>query len=163
MIGFLTTKYFYITAFHIRVSQASPHCKILRHCLLTLSYVSVFSRHSSPLLQTFSLLQLQLSIIMGDADDSKVQQKTYHKKASGAALVTVKKHSRETDLKLYGSCFWYALFFLAIPPLPLPPPLHSALLNHHVNLQSLRPTRLDSSRSQRHSLSVHRSRSIQEA
>ena len=33
-------------------------------------------------------------------------QKTYHKKASGAALNTVKKHAKEHDLKLYGSCFW---------------------------------------------------------
>lgn len=36
----------------------------------------------------------------------KVQQKTYHKKASGSAAVTVKKHAKEADLKLFGSCFW---------------------------------------------------------
>ncbi|EDN03656.1 predicted protein [Histoplasma mississippiense (nom. inval.)] len=35
-----------------------------------------------------------------------VQQKTYHKKASGSAAVTVKKHAKEADLKLFGSCFW---------------------------------------------------------
>ena len=40
-------------------------------------------------------------------DDAKSNQKSYHKKATGAALVTVKKHSKEHDLKLYGSCFWY--------------------------------------------------------
>ncbi|KAL8712201.1 MAG: hypothetical protein Q9225_006991 [Loekoesia sp. 1 TL-2023] len=39
------------------------------------------------------------------ADDAKSDQKTYHKKASGAALATVKKHSKEHDLKLFGSCF----------------------------------------------------------
>ena len=33
-------------------------------------------------------------------------KKTYHKKATGNALVTVKNHSKEEDLKLYGSCFW---------------------------------------------------------
>ncbi|KAL9577079.1 MAG: hypothetical protein Q9212_006605 [Teloschistes hypoglaucus] len=32
-------------------------------------------------------------------------EKSYHKKATGAALSTVKKHSKEHELKLYGSCF----------------------------------------------------------
>lgn len=32
-------------------------------------------------------------------------KKTYHKKATGAALDTVKRHSAEHELKLYGSCF----------------------------------------------------------
>ncbi|KAJ4353433.1 uncharacterized protein N0V89_005162 [Didymosphaeria variabile] len=32
-------------------------------------------------------------------------KKTYHKKATGNALVTVKNHSKEDDLKLFGSCF----------------------------------------------------------
>lgn len=35
-------------------------------------------------------------------------QKTYHKKATGAALSTIKRHSKEHELKLFGSCFWYA-------------------------------------------------------
>jgi glutathione S-transferase len=34
------------------------------------------------------------------------QKKTYHKKATGPALATVKAHIKEDDLKLYGSCFW---------------------------------------------------------
>jgi hypothetical protein len=34
-------------------------------------------------------------------------KKTYHKKATGNALTTVKNHSKEDDLKLYGSAFWY--------------------------------------------------------
>lgn len=38
-----------------------------------------------------------------NGDPSK---KTYHKKATGAALATVKEHSKDSDLKLYGSCFW---------------------------------------------------------
>lgn len=37
--------------------------------------------------------------------DKKKTQKTYHKKATGNASNTVKKHSKEEDLKLYGSCF----------------------------------------------------------
>ncbi|KAF1974993.1 hypothetical protein BU23DRAFT_552831 [Bimuria novae-zelandiae CBS 107.79] len=32
-------------------------------------------------------------------------KKTYHKKATGNALVTVKSHAKDEDLKLYGSCF----------------------------------------------------------
>jgi len=36
-------------------------------------------------------------------DSSK---KTYHKKATGNALTTVKVHSKEDELKLYGSAFW---------------------------------------------------------
>ncbi|KAL8687050.1 MAG: hypothetical protein Q9224_005266, partial [Gallowayella concinna] len=39
------------------------------------------------------------------ADDTKSTQKTYHKKATGEALATVKKHAKDHDLKLYGSCF----------------------------------------------------------
>ncbi|KAI4103899.1 MAG: hypothetical protein LQ339_004016 [Xanthoria mediterranea] len=39
------------------------------------------------------------------ADDTKSNQKTYHKKATGEALVTAKKHSKDHELKLYGSCF----------------------------------------------------------
>ena len=33
-------------------------------------------------------------------------KKTYHKKATGNALITVKNHSKDDDLKLYGSAFW---------------------------------------------------------
>ena len=50
------------------------------------------------------------------SDSPNSSQKTYHKKATGAALATTKKHSKEHELKLYGSCFWYAIlpidFFL---------------------------------------------------
>lgn len=37
--------------------------------------------------------------------EEKKTQKTYHKKASGNALATVRKHSKEHELKLFGSCF----------------------------------------------------------
>ena len=40
------------------------------------------------------------------ADQNQAQQKTYHKRATGLAFVTVKRHVKESDLKLYGSCFW---------------------------------------------------------
>ncbi|KAF2197088.1 hypothetical protein GQ43DRAFT_444542 [Delitschia confertaspora ATCC 74209] len=52
----------------------------------------------------------------------KVVQKTYHKKATGEALTTVKNHSKEEDLILYGSCFcpfvqrvWISLEMKGIP------------------------------------------------
>jgi len=38
-------------------------------------------------------------------------KKTYHKKATGAALKTVEKHSADHELKLFGSCFWYVITF----------------------------------------------------
>ena len=40
------------------------------------------------------------------SDNANSDKKTYHKKATGLALTTVKKHSKEHDMKLYGSCFW---------------------------------------------------------
>ena len=40
------------------------------------------------------------------SDNAKSNQKTYHKKATGVALNTVKKHLKDNELKLYGSCFW---------------------------------------------------------
>jgi glutathione S-transferase len=49
-------------------------------------------------------------------------KKTYHKKATGPALATVKKHSKEDSLKLYGGCFcpfvqrvWISLEHKGIP------------------------------------------------
>ncbi|RAL63787.1 hypothetical protein DID88_003432 [Monilinia fructigena] len=54
--------------------------------------------------------------------EDKKTQKTYHKRASGLALNTVKKHSKENDLKLFASCFcpfvqrvWIALEAKGIP------------------------------------------------
>ncbi|KAI4153428.1 MAG: hypothetical protein LQ341_000556 [Variospora aurantia] len=53
--------------------------------------------------------------------EKKKSEKSYHKKATGAALATVKKHTKEHDLKLYGSCFcpfvqrvWISLQFKGI-------------------------------------------------
>lgn len=54
--------------------------------------------------------------------DAKTTQKTYHKRATGQAQATVKRHAREADLKLFGSCFcpfvqrvWIALEVKGIP------------------------------------------------
>ena len=43
---------------------------------------------------------------MSNTDPTVKEKKTYHKKATGDALNTVKKHSKDDELKLYGSCFW---------------------------------------------------------
>ncbi|KAB8338964.1 hypothetical protein FH972_021903 [Carpinus fangiana] len=40
-----------------------------------------------------------------DEREKKKIQKTYHKKASGPALDTVKRHSRDETLVMFGSCF----------------------------------------------------------
>ena len=37
---------------------------------------------------------------------NSTEQKTYHKKVTGNALNTVKKRSKDHELKLFGSCFW---------------------------------------------------------
>ncbi|KAK2799617.1 hypothetical protein FQN51_006749 [Onygenales sp. PD_10] len=67
---------------------------------------------------------VQRHMLKEEKEKKKVmaQQKTYHKKASGLAAITVKKHSRESDLKLFGSCFcpfvqrvWIALEVKGIP------------------------------------------------
>lgn len=43
---------------------------------------------------------------MASSDEQSSQEKkSYHTKATGHALATVKKHSKEQTLKLYGSCF----------------------------------------------------------
>ncbi|KAJ5047484.1 uncharacterized protein L3040_003308 [Drepanopeziza brunnea f. sp. 'multigermtubi'] len=44
-------------------------------------------------------------LTMKQDKQEKKTQKTYHKKASGNALATVRKHSKDHELKLFGSCF----------------------------------------------------------
>ena len=57
--------------------------------------------------QYLSYFSRPLSSQAGNANPvSLSEQKTYHKKATGIALGTVKRHSREHELKLFGSCFW---------------------------------------------------------
>jgi glutathione S-transferase len=54
----------------------------------------------------FHIFSLPLAVYFSMADQKNKKQKTYHKKATGAALATVRKHSKEHDLKLFASCFW---------------------------------------------------------
>jgi hypothetical protein len=52
---------------------------------------------------------------MSDANENtQKEKKSYHTKATGAALATVKKHSKEHSLRLYGGCFWYYSFLSCI-------------------------------------------------
>jgi hypothetical protein len=87
---------------------------ITSYCLYGLSPVFISSRvaslHNFPSLllpaNTFTFSNLFHN--MSNTDQSVKEKKTYHKKATGDALNTVKWHSKEDELKLYGSCFWYA-------------------------------------------------------
>lgn len=55
----------------------------------------------------FTLFKFQQNLRShGTMADATAEQKTYHKKASGNALITVRKHSKDHELKLFGSCFW---------------------------------------------------------
>lgn len=36
----------------------------------------------------------------------KISQKPVQRKATGTALATAKKHSKDSDMKLYAACFW---------------------------------------------------------
>ena len=60
----------------------------------------------SLLIVSLVLSTSQQSTIRIMSDNANPNQKTYHKKATGVALNTVKKHSKDHELKLYGSCFW---------------------------------------------------------
>ena len=37
---------------------------------------------------------------------SELPQKPVPRKATGSALATVKKHSKDSGMKLYAACFW---------------------------------------------------------
>ncbi|KAH8591575.1 hypothetical protein B0O99DRAFT_631793 [Bisporella sp. PMI_857] len=43
--------------------------------------------------------------LLAQEKEQKKTQKTYHKKASGNALATVKKHSKEVEFKFFANCF----------------------------------------------------------
>ncbi|KAL3428007.1 glutathione transferase [Phlyctema vagabunda] len=47
---------------------------------------------------------VQRFLLKKDKEEKKTQ-KTHHKKANGAALLTVRKHSKDNELKLFGRCF----------------------------------------------------------
>lgn len=97
---------------------------------------------------SFFYRAFNLSIHRSMSENANSKQKTYHKKATGIALNTVKKHAKEHDLKLYGSCFWYVFLFLSFCVCASSPNKSSH--------QSLRPASLDLAGGQRSQLSVHR-------
>ena len=73
----------------------------------------------------------------GSPQSDTLGQKSYHKRATGAAAQTVKRHAKEHELKLYGSCFcpfvqrvWIALElkdaayeYIEVDPYKKPPSL----------------------------------------
>ena len=62
----------------------------------------------SPLPHSLAVVYSSVALCsLAMSDDKSPQPKTYHKRATGLALATVKQRSKESDLKLYGSCFWY--------------------------------------------------------
>ncbi|KAF4632420.1 hypothetical protein G7Y89_g5704 [Cudoniella acicularis] len=62
--------------------------------------------HKHPLSESDRVKKNSVQRYLLKADkENKKTQKTYHKKASGNALATVRRHSKEHELKLFGSCF----------------------------------------------------------
>lgn len=100
----------------------------------------------------FLFIRSSSSITMTNTNQGgESSKKSYHKKATGTALATVRDHTMEEDLKLYGSCFWYVStfeHFFAVP----------------TNISKpFRATRVDLARAQKGTLPVYRNRSLQEA
>ena len=89
-------------------SNRTPLHRSLRHwsTLLVRAPTTPKQHRISPLHFIYNSTSTSIKSFATMADDKKTQQKTYHKKATGNALNTVKKHCKENELKLYGSCFW---------------------------------------------------------
>jgi hypothetical protein len=62
--------------------------------------------HPAPFVQRSSFSTHTAFEMTPSNEDTKQEKKSYHTKATGAALATAKKRSKEHNLKLYGSCFW---------------------------------------------------------
>ena len=95
----------YFLGLQLPGSSSSPReaVKSYCHCTKNLLYNSDFALHFPSVID---YLPRQERIVSKMPDNADSDQKTYHKKATGPALNTVKKHAKEHDLKLYGSCFW---------------------------------------------------------
>lgn len=86
--------------------------------LLTLTLF--LSRFSGPAFFSFFFNSILLKIVYSDSViltqpvrkiktmpvQHQTGQKTYHTKATGAAALTAVNHKGDSDLKLFGSCFW---------------------------------------------------------
>ncbi|KAK8192850.1 uncharacterized protein BKA78DRAFT_294311 [Phyllosticta capitalensis] len=96
---------------------------LLKHRTLCFHRQAVSLSHSS-----LSKAHLHRFSTMADAKDQQQSQtkqddkKSYHTKATGKALATVKRHSTNDELKLFGSCFcpfvqrvWISLEYKKIP------------------------------------------------
>ena len=98
----------FLMYFTISAPLLRPLVFALRHSrpALTLSKHSLSSQ-SPYIIPTRLPSSSSTRFKMSDANQGgDPQKKTYHKKATGNALTTVKNHSKEDELKLFGSCFW---------------------------------------------------------
>lgn len=71
-----------------------------------LSRITPFQFIHSPGLQSQRQFTASVHTMTDTNQGGDPSKKTYHKKATGNALITVKHHSKEDELKLYGSAFW---------------------------------------------------------
>ena len=86
-----------------RALSTSSRCFLLTIPTSTARHlVSPHLRSRPPFDQVHSRLTMTDTNQGGDPS-----KKTYRKKATGNALTTVKNHSKDDDIKLYGSAFWY--------------------------------------------------------
>lgn len=94
--------------FHISISMFQSS-RLIPNSIVRTHFSLPFRRYRSP--TPISFVQRTHSSSntgkMSYTNESKSQEKkSYHTKATGAALATVKQHSKEHSLKLYGGCFW---------------------------------------------------------
>ena len=90
----------------MRSTSVSPSASLLWVCIFTLTKKICVHPRFFPTDHLDLSYHAKLSQVAEMSDKANLQQKTYHKKATGAALNTVKKHVKDHDLKLFGSCFW---------------------------------------------------------
>jgi hypothetical protein len=78
---------------------------------LLLNFESIQTTKSKELAPELIVLESDKWIIFTITLEACIMSKSYHTKATGAALQTVEKHSKDEAIKLYGSCFWYEILY----------------------------------------------------
>lgn len=109
-----------------RSGTKTPLCKqyIPTHAFLINSSSPLGAKHPSHLISN-------RPYSMDSNQNGDAKKKTYHKKATGPALETAEKHSGENEMKLFGSCFWWAWSAFIQTPLLLYSSIHQ---NQHYNM-----------------------------
>jgi hypothetical protein len=95
-----------VLVFSYHISDIDNFCKTSIHPFFHVASNSVVRGHFNMSLTSYISLWNPFRATSTDSK-SPSQQKNYHKRATGSALQTVKEHSKDGDLKIYGSCFWY--------------------------------------------------------